>query len=295
MPKLPIDLRQSTQWGIASVSSKGVLVVAASTFDLVNVNTGRAHRMTLAGSSLSGPLPVSFSPSSSMSNYSYFSTSRPANFDDFDGIGGRLIGGSGLVYSWCSLTLWDGPAYVSKGLAWVRMSGWGAAIPGAELDHGFTSVIYGDGNPLGAIQTIPQIDLPPEPEHVDPRVHISAKDDSFVVVLQGDVLFDFDKSIVKPEANKPLTDAAAIVKSASRAGSVVLVNGYTDSVGDDTYNIHLSERRAAAVAQWFIAHNYFPASMIRTRGFGKANPVASNADDAGRARNRRVEIFLLNP
>jgi OOP family OmpA-OmpF porin len=116
------------------------------------------------------------------------------------------------------------------------------------------------------------------------------KDDSFVIILQGDVLFDFDKSVVKPEADKQLTQAAAMIQSARRVASVILINRHTDNVGKDDYNMALSQRRARAVADWFISRKYLPRGAIKTQGFGKTQPVQSNNDAAGRAKNRRVEI-----
>jgi len=216
------------------------------------------------------------------------------NFEDFDGVGARLMGGSALLYSWTSLTLWDGEAYISHGLAWARMSGWGVATPNIGVDHGIADVIYGDGQPLGVPDTVADINVPPSPEQIDVHVKITMKDDSLVVILEGDVLFDFDKSEVKPEADKPLTQAAAIIKSARRRDSAILINGHTDSVGADDYNMKLSERRARAVAQWFVSRKYLPDSILRPQGFGKSNPVAPNTDAAGRAKNRRAEIYISN-
>ena len=175
------------------------------------------------------------------------------------------------------------------------MSGWGVSTPNIGVDHGVASIIYGDGDPLGVPDTIAEIDLPPEPEQVHTHVQITMKDDSLVVVLDGDVLFDFDKFIVKPEADKPLKQAASIIKAARRAGSVVLINGHTDNIGTDDYNQQLSEKRAKAVKQWFVSRNYFTDSTIRTSGFGKSAPKEDNKTEAGRAKNRRVEIFVLNP
>jgi outer membrane protein OmpA-like peptidoglycan-associated protein len=131
---------------------------------------------------------------------------------------------------------------------------------------------------------------PPGPEP-DP-IRVTQKDDSFVIILKGDVLFDFDKSDVKPEAVKHLDVAAKTIKSIWRNRSFVLVNGHTDNVGNDDYNNKLSERRAQAVAHWFGSRG-LPYSVMRPRGFGKADPVASNNDPKGRALNRRVEIFVM--
>jgi outer membrane protein OmpA-like peptidoglycan-associated protein len=294
MEPSPADRHPSTQWAIASVTSKGALGMSATIFDLVNTHTGRAHRLRVLSGGVGKGFIVQYSPSSSMSNYAYFSTYRPVSFPDFDEVGARTIGGSALVYSWCSLTLWDGPAYVSHGLAWARMSGWGIATPNIGADHGVASVIYGDGEPVGVPETIPDIDIPPTPEQLDTHVEIATKDDSLVVILDGDVLFDFDKADVKRASERPLTQAAAIIKSARRADSVILVNGHTDSVGKDGYNMDLSDRRAKAVIKWFMLHNYLAGSVIRPQAFGKTQPRASNTDAAGRAKNRRVEIYINN-
>jgi outer membrane protein OmpA-like peptidoglycan-associated protein len=270
--------------------------LSATIFDLVNVHSVRAHRLKVeAGGAGKGILFFSYSPESSMSNYAYFKTYRPVTFEDFDGVGARMIGGSALLYSWCSLTLWDGPAYVSKGLAWARMSGWGVSTPNVGVDHGVATVMYGNGEPLGTPETIAEIIIPPTPEQLDTHVQITMKDDSFVVILQGDVLFDFDKSDIKREAIQPLTQAAAIIKSASRPGATILVNGHTDDVGTADYNMQLSERRAQAVAQWFVSKKYFADSSLKPQGFGKTVPVAPNTDPTGRAKNRRAEIYVRNP
>jgi len=127
----------------------------------------------------------------------------------------------------------------------------------------------------------------PDPE----PVRVTQKDDSFVVILNGDVLFDFGKSDPKPAAGKVLDVAAAKIKSIWRNGSVIFVNGHTDDIGSDKFNNRLSERRAQAVAHSFLSRG-LPYSVMRPQGFGKANPVASNSNRAGRAKNRRVEIFV---
>jgi outer membrane protein OmpA-like peptidoglycan-associated protein len=295
MGKLPMDLRTSTSWAIANVSSKGVLGGSETKFDLVNVHTARAHRLkVLAGGVGKGLFLVNYSPESSMSNYAYFTTYRPVNFEDFDEIGARITGGSALLYSWSSLTLWDGPAYTSSGLAHARMSGWGVSTPNIGVDHGVASVIYGDGEPVGFPETWPDLDLPPSPEQISTHSEITSKDDSLVIILDGDVLFDFDKSNIKPEAYKPLTQAASVIKSAQTQESSVLINGYTDNVGTDDYNQKLSERRANAVAAWFVSNGYLSDSIIKKQGMGKSSPRASNFDAAGRAKNRRVEIYVIN-
>ncbi len=69
------------------------------------------------------------------------------------------------------------------------------------------------------------------------------------------------------------------------------VNGYTDSVGGDTFNLTLSENRASAVKAYLINQGIDPSSIVST-GYGKADPVSDNGTAAGRQQNRRVEIII---
>jgi outer membrane protein OmpA-like peptidoglycan-associated protein len=114
--------------------------------------------------------------------------------------------------------------------------------------------------------------------------------------LAADILFDFDKSAIRPDAANALHQVATIIRAKSKG--VVRVEGYTDSKGASAYNARLSEQRAASVKAWLGSKESLdPANMI-TRGFGSANPVVQNAkpdgsdDPAGRQRNRRVEIVI---
>jgi outer membrane protein OmpA-like peptidoglycan-associated protein len=126
-------------------------------------------------------------------------------------------------------------------------------------------------------------------------VQVSAQDDSFVVVLSGDVLFDFDKAVLKPQADAVLQQAASTIKAKSGPRlRAILINGHTDGIGDGAYNERLSERRAKAVADWFVNRRLLAQSTIRTQGFGKTQPRVPNTTPANRAKNRRVEIYLLN-
>src|SRR2546429_8351006 len=100
MGQLPIDLQRSTQWAIASVTSKGALGGSETIFDVVNVHTVRAHRLRVRAGGIGKGFIIQYSPRSSMSNYAYFSAYRPVNFEDFDGVGARLMGGSAVLYSW---------------------------------------------------------------------------------------------------------------------------------------------------------------------------------------------------
>ena len=116
------------------------------------------------------------------------------------------------------------------------------------------------------------------------------------VNLAADLLFDFDKADIKPEAEPELMKVATVLKSYPKAQ--VSIEGHTDGKGNDAYNQALSEKRAAAVAQWLIGHAELNGANIHTRGWGKTKPVAPNTrpdgsdDPEGRAKNRRVEIVV---
>lgn len=134
----------------------------------------------------------------------------------------------------------------------------------------------------------------PHPMPDDPAGHgvrISSQDDSFVQIsLQGDILFDFNKADVKPAADKLLKHAAVLMQR--NRPKFVYINGYTDSVGNPTYNLALSQRRAEAVARWFFSHGILNYAMMRLSGFGKRPGGAPVADAAGRANDRRVVIWV---
>ncbi len=115
------------------------------------------------------------------------------------------------------------------------------------------------------------------------------------VAMLGDVLFDFDKTAIRPAAEPTLRDIASLIKSSS-AGTVT-IEGHTDAKGSASYNKDLSLRRAQAVAQWLASHGV-DKSRLAVKGLGDTQPVQSNrlangADNPqGRAQNRRVEFVL---
>lgn len=122
-------------------------------------------------------------------------------------------------------------------------------------------------------------------------------DAGLVIIFSADVLFDFDKADLKPEARPTLEKLAKVVRKATK--SRVLINGYTDAKGDAAYNLTLSQQRAQAIANWLLAHAAgTPGQTHQVKGYGEANPVAPNAttDDrnnpAGRQQNRRVEVVI---
>jgi outer membrane protein OmpA-like peptidoglycan-associated protein len=113
------------------------------------------------------------------------------------------------------------------------------------------------------------------------------------IALDAAVLFDTGKSELKPEAKQTLHEAAERVKKFKNAA--VMISGHTDNVGKDAANVTLSDKRAAAVRDYFVNTESVPAAGLSIKGFGKSQPVADNASEQGRARNRRVDVVIAPP
>jgi outer membrane protein OmpA-like peptidoglycan-associated protein len=110
------------------------------------------------------------------------------------------------------------------------------------------------------------------------------------VALPADVLFDFDKADIRGDAASALAHLATVIR-AYPSGRVEL-EGHTDAKGDDAYNQRLSLRRAESVKRWLAEREGIAAERFTTRGAGESRPVASNDDDVGRQKNRRVEVVI---
>jgi outer membrane protein OmpA-like peptidoglycan-associated protein len=114
------------------------------------------------------------------------------------------------------------------------------------------------------------------------------------IALSADVLFDFDKADLKPEARPALEKVVKVLRSYPKANAAI--EGHTDSKGDDNYNLKLSQRRAESVKKFLAAQG--ATLKMSTKGWGEKKPVAPNArpdgkdDPDGRQKNRRVEITV---
>jgi outer membrane protein OmpA-like peptidoglycan-associated protein len=110
-----------------------------------------------------------------------------------------------------------------------------------------------------------------------------------LVLTLGDVLFDTGKAQLNPGSARKLDQLAQFLTD--QPGRRVQIDGFTDSVGTDSYNQDLSQRRADAVKSALIARGINP-SRIGSQGYGKGFPVAGNVDSGGRQLNRRVEVVI---
>lgn len=116
------------------------------------------------------------------------------------------------------------------------------------------------------------------------------------IELAADVMFDFNKYDIKPEAAQTLQKVAQVIQGYDKGP--IVIGGHTDSVGSDQHNLKLSDQRAMSVKTWLVQNGKIPAARISTKGWGETKPVAPNSkpdgsdDPEGRQKNRRVEIVI---
>ncbi|WP_416148252.1 OmpA family protein [Salipaludibacillus sp. HK11] len=144
-----------------------------------------------------------------------------------------------------------------------------------ENEHNYRSV-------LGQIAD--QFALPGKP------VVIEEEDEFVMLEIDETFLFDYDDDTLKPEAEDVLDEITdALIKL---EGADVDIHGHTDSEGDAEYNQGLSERRAQAVKEFFEGEDGLNNVTFTKEGFGETRPTADNETEEGRAKNRRVEVWI---
>jgi outer membrane protein OmpA-like peptidoglycan-associated protein len=110
-----------------------------------------------------------------------------------------------------------------------------------------------------------------------------------LIVNINDVLFDFNQYTLKPGAREKIAKVSGILLA--YPGLKLQLEGHTDSVGADDYNLKLSQQRADAVRD-FLVQQGVEAGKVTSVGLGKADPVATNDTAEGRQQNRRVELVV---
>lgn len=121
-------------------------------------------------------------------------------------------------------------------------------------------------------------------------VAVVREGDEILLRVPNDLTFDVDRADLKADVRASLDGIAQTIREYPE--TTVQVTGHADATGSDAYNLQLSERRAASVAQ-YLERQGVAGGRVRAVGRGETDPVASNADEGGRARNRRVEIRLV--
>jgi outer membrane protein OmpA-like peptidoglycan-associated protein len=122
-----------------------------------------------------------------------------------------------------------------------------------------------------------------------PDADVQRREDSLLVMLPGDVLFDTNSSALAPGAYERLRSVAGSLQRYPDTN--VVVKGHTDSSGTESYNLKLSEERAESVRKYLVAEGV-SASRVTAIGFGEAYPLVSNDTPSGRQQNRRVELEI---
>ena len=130
----------------------------------------------------------------------------------------------------------------------------------------------------------------PAPVVVPPAAAAPAAPVSEKVTFAADAFFDFDKSVLKPEAKAKMDDLVA--KTGAVALEVIIAVGHTVAAGTDDYNQKLSVRRSEAVKAYLVGKG-IEKNRVYTEGKGEKQPVADNKTSEGRAKNRRVEIEVV--
>jgi outer membrane protein OmpA-like peptidoglycan-associated protein len=122
------------------------------------------------------------------------------------------------------------------------------------------------------------------------KVKVEQKERGTTITLE-DINFEFGKAELMPGAGQTIDPLVELLGKNPKKN--ILIEGFTDNIGSDQYNIKLSLQRANAVQDAITAKG-ISVERITTKGYGKQFPVESNATAAGRQKNRRVEIIILN-
>ena len=129
------------------------------------------------------------------------------------------------------------------------------------------------------------------PEITSRDVNVRGSDNYNVYGVEDKVLFDTDKSELRPTAKQALEQVSASINQRYGKNDVRIM-GFADARGDKGYNKELSEKRADAVKNWLEQNGKIDAARISVEPMGESDPVATNATAAGRQQNRRVEIAV---
>ena len=113
------------------------------------------------------------------------------------------------------------------------------------------------------------------------------------IQLPDDILFDYDKSDLKPHAQSTLNELIQSLETL-KADTIIQINGHTDNTGDEQYNKTLSEKRAKTVETYLLKIERFDKLKMTSTGFGNKTDFLKNDAEDEKSLNRRVEI-VINP
>ena len=178
--------------------------------------------------------------------------------------------------------------------ATTQMAAYGDAREGAlratlDLERSLQDDLRRDLNQLRAEAKTRQDELYKALSQMEGKFASIRRDARGTIVSLADILFDFDKATLKRDVEFNLVKIATILNQF--AEMKILIEGHTDAIGSDEYNLGLSQRRAQAVNDFLVSQDVV-AARLSAEGYGEGRPVADNGTEEGRQKNRRVDLVI---
>jgi outer membrane protein OmpA-like peptidoglycan-associated protein len=207
---------------------------------------------------------------------------------------------AGLALSGCTTNPYTGESQVSKG----AIGGGAGALLGAAIGaatgggHKGRGALIGAaaggllGGGVGVYMDAQEKKLREQMQGTGVAVERNQQTGAVDLIMPGAITFATARSDINPSFSGTLSQLAQTLSSYNQ--QTITVRGYTDNVGNASYNQQLSQERANSVANYLIRQGV-AASRVQAVGYGMNNPVADNSTEAGRSQNRRVEISVNPP
>ncbi len=207
---------------------------------------------------------------------------------------------AGLALSGCTTNPYTGERQVSKGAKY----GGGAALLGAAIgaatgggNRGKAALIGAAaggllGGGVGVYMDVQEKKLRDQMQGTGVAVERNQETGAVDLIMPGAITFATARSDINPSFSGTLSQLAQTLSGYTQ--QTITVRGYTDNVGNASYNQQLSQERANSVANYLIRQGV-AASRVQAVGYGMNNPVADNSSESGRSQNRRVEISVNPP
>jgi len=150
--------------------------------------------------------------------------------------------------------------------------------------------VFQDQTPVAVMGTLPAPPPPPAPEpEPEPPPRVELKEDK--IEIHEKVQFEYNSANILEVSHSLLNEVADVIKKTPRIKKIQ-VEGHASSDGSDDYNLRLSDKRAKAVRTYLIAQGVAKEKLV-AKGYGETKPIADNATEAGREKNRRVEFNII--
>jgi OOP family OmpA-OmpF porin len=153
------------------------------------------------------------------------------------------------------------------------------------LGSGCGPIVFSDASALAIEGAAPEAEPPPEPEK-----RVEVRDNK--IVINEKVQFEFNSAKILEVSHSLLDEVAQVIKDNPQIKKL-RVEGHASSEGSDDYNLKLSDKRANAVMKYLTNQGGIDTGMLSAKGYGEAQPIASNDTEEGREKNRRVEFTIL--